>query len=63
MCKNKLANQEESKMIGKTVTFKTGRNRTEYTAKVIGEDNGWLVTQDTGNNIVRKVRPSAATVV
>ena len=50
-------------MIGKTVTFKTGRNRTEYTAKVIGEDNDWLVTQDTGNNIVRKVRPSAATVV
>lgn len=49
-------------MIGKTVKFTSGRNKTEYTAEVVGEDNGWLVTKDSAG-IERKVRPGAVTVV
>lgn len=53
---------EQSKpTVGATVTFKTGRSGTEFTAKVTSIDGQFVVTTDDAGK-VRKVRPGACTV-
>ena len=51
-----------SGQIGKTVKFKSGKNQTEYTAKIVGEDGTWWVTKDAEGK-ERKTRKGSATVI
>lgn len=54
---------EKSKpCVGNTVTFKSGKSGTEFTAKVTGYVDQFVETTDDAGK-VRKVRPGACTIV